>query len=185
VIVVRDRYYALIYVKDLNIGVALEYLQAVKMKHNKETKIVVMGAYNSGKTTTLEQICHNRAKVEYNGTTTALDYGNTMISGEKVHFFGTPGQDRFRFMRRILSEGLDGAILVVDNSNGITPTDQEILGRLDEFQIPYVIFANKQDLNSSDLDIDSDAPVIGTIAQEGEGIMEGVEILLEIVKSHQ
>lgn len=167
----------------MNIHVALEYLQAIKMKHNKETKIVVLGAYNSGKTTTLEQICHNRAKVEYNGTTTALDYGNTMISGEKVHFFGTPGQDRFRFMRRILSEGLDGAILVVDNSKGITSTDQEILGRLNEFKVPYVVFSNKQDLNSHDLDIDSDAPVIPTIAQEGDGILEGVGKLLEIIKS--
>ena len=167
----------------MNIHVALEYLQAIKMKHNKETKIVVLGAYNSGKTTTLEQICHNRAKVEYNGTTTALDYGNTMISGEKVHFFGTPGQDRFRFMRRILSEGLDGAILVVDNSKGITSTDQEILGRLNEFKVPYVVFSNKQDLNSDDLEIDSNAPVIPTIAQEGEGILEGVGTLLEIIKS--
>ncbi len=153
------------------------------MKNNKETKIVVMGAYNSGKTTTLEQICHNRAKVEYNGTTTALDYGNTMIGGEKVHFFGTPGQDRFRFMRRILSEGLDGAILVVDNSNGITSTDHEILERLDQFNIPYVVFSNKQDLNSSELELNYEAPIIPTVAQEGEGIQEGLEILLNLVKS--
>ncbi|HII83740.1 MAG TPA: GTP-binding protein [Methanobacterium subterraneum] len=153
------------------------------MKLSNETKIVVLGAYNSGKTTTLEQICYNRAKVEYNGTTTALDYGSTTINGKKVHFFGTPGQERFRFMRRILSEGLDGAILVVDNSKGITPTDQEILGRLKEFKVPYVVFSNKQDLNSNNLEIDSDAPVIPTIAQDGEGILDGVETLLEIIKS--
>nr|WP_243687750.1 GTPase [Methanobacterium formicicum] len=60
------------------------------MRHNKETKIVVLGAYNSGKTTTLEQICHNRAKVEYNGTTTALDYGNTMINGKKSALLRNP-----------------------------------------------------------------------------------------------
>lgn len=155
------------------------------MKLSNETKIVVLGAYNSGKTTTLEQICYNRAKVEYNGTTTALDYGSTMINGEKVHFFGTPGQERFRFMRRILSEGLDGAILVVDNSKGITSTDQEILGRLNEFKVPYVVFSNKQDLNSDDLEIDSDAPIIPTIAQEGDGILDGVGTLLEIIKSSQ
>ncbi len=153
------------------------------MKKNKETKIVVLGAYNSGKTTTLEQICHNRARIEYNGSTTGLDYGNTHICGEKVHFFGTPGQKRFRFMRRILSEGLDGAILVVDNSNGITTTDNEILDRLEYYQIPYVIFSNKQDLNPEELEIKSEAPVIPTIAQEGEGIMDGVEVLLEMVKS--
>ena len=155
------------------------------MKLSNETKIVVLGAYNSGKTTTLEQICNNRAKVEYNGTTTALDYGSTMINGEKVHFFGTPGQERFRFMRRILSEGLDGVILWCDNSKGITSTDQEILGRLNEFKAPYVVFSNKQDLNSNNLEIDSDAPVIPTIAQDGEGILDGVETLLEIIKSNK
>ena len=153
------------------------------MKHNNETKIVVMGAYNSGKTTTLEQICHNKTKVEYNGTTTGLDYGNTMISDKKVHFFGTPGQDRFKFMRRILSEGLDGAILVVDNSKGITPTDQEILERLDQHQVPYVVFSNKQDLNSEELEINFDAPIIPTVAQNGEGIIDGVEILMKTIES--
>ena len=155
------------------------------MKRKKETKIVVLGAYNSGKTTTLEQICHNKAKVEYNGTTTALDYGNTMINGEKVHFFGSPGQERFRFMREILSEGLDGAILVVDNNNGITPTDHEILERLHKSQVPYVVFANKQDMSSEELKMTFDAPIIPTIAHEGDGITEGLEILLEMVKSRR
>lgn len=153
------------------------------MKREKETKIVVMGAHNSGKTTTLEQICHNRAKVEYNGTTTALDYGNTMIGEEKVHFFGTPGQERFRFMRRILSEGLDGAILVIDNSNGITSTDNEILERLEQFKVPYVVFSNKQDLNSGELKLEIDVPIIPTVAQNGDGIHEGLQILLKMVKS--
>jgi uncharacterized protein len=152
------------------------------MIHNKEIKIVVLGTYNSGKTTILERICHNKAKVEYNGTTTGLDYGNTIILGEKVHLFGSPGQERFSFMREILSEGLDGAIVVVDNSQGITNTDQEIIKGLDTNQLPYVVFANKQDLNSADLELTYEAPVIPTIAPEGDGIMEGLELLLRMVK---
>ena len=153
------------------------------MRHNNEIKIVVLGSYNTGKTTTLECICHNKAKIEYNGTTTGLDYGNTMILGEKVHLFGSPGQERFSFMRKILSEGLDGAIVVVDNNKGITPIDLEIMEGLHISQVPYVIFANKQDLNSTNLEMTHKAPVIPTIAQEGYGIMEGLEILLEIIKS--
>jgi uncharacterized protein len=152
------------------------------MIHNKEIKIVVLGTYNAGKTTSLERICHNKAKVEYNGTTTGLDYGNTIILGEKVHLFGSPGQERFSFMREILSEGLDGAIVVVDNSQGITNTDQEIIKGLDTNQLPYVVFANKQDLNSADLELTYEAPVIPTIAPEGDGIMEGLELLLRMVK---
>jgi len=152
------------------------------MRRNKEIKIVVLGAYNSGKTTTLECICHNKAKVEYKGTTTGLDYGNTIILGEKVHLFGSPGQERFSFMSEILSEGLDGAIVVVDNSQGITHPDQEIIKSLHNSQVPYVVFSNKQDLNSADLEQTYEAPVIPTIAQEGDGIMEGLELLLEMVK---
>jgi uncharacterized protein len=160
-------------------------MQVRNMSHNKEIKIVVLGAYNTGKTTTLECICHNKAKIEYEGTTTGLDYGNTMIYGEKVHLFGSPGQERFRFMSEILSEGLDGAIVVVDNNQGITKTDQEIMERLSNSQVPYVVFANKQDLNSADLELAYEAPVIPTIAQEGDGIMEGLELLLEMVKSRR
>ena len=50
---------------------------------NKELKIVVLGSYNSGKTTTLENICQKKAKIEYKGTTIALDYGNTEIKVKK------------------------------------------------------------------------------------------------------
>ena len=35
---------------------------------SKETKIVILGSYNSGKTTTLENICEKKLKIEYNGT---------------------------------------------------------------------------------------------------------------------
>ena len=77
---------------------------------NKETKVVIMGSYNSGKTTTLENLCEKMTKVEYNGTTISLDYGNILVGGKKVHIFTTPGQERFKFMREILSQGLDRAL---------------------------------------------------------------------------
>ena len=70
----------------------------VTMTRKKETKIVILGSYNSGKTTTLENLCDKKTKIEYNGTTIALDYGNIKIDGEKVHIFGSPGQERFEFM---------------------------------------------------------------------------------------
>jgi len=59
---------------------------------NKETKIVILGSYNSGKTTTLENICEKMTKVEYNGTTISLDYGNIVVDGKKVHIFTTPAR---------------------------------------------------------------------------------------------
>jgi small GTP-binding protein len=151
---------------------------------SKETKIVILGSYNSGKTTTLENICEKKLKIEYNGTTIALDYGNIIINNEKVHLFATPGQERFKFMREILSHDLDGAIVVVDTSKGLTSTDKNIITRLNVNNIPYVIFANKQDVNPGDLDHDGliQAPIIPTVAVEGRGIMEGLNLLLDLVE---
>lgn len=151
---------------------------------SKETKIVIMGSYNSGKTTTLENICEKMIKVEYNGTTISLDYGNIMVDGKKVHIFTTPGQERFKFMREILSQGLDGAIVVIDSSRGLTSTDRNIINRLNDKEIPFVIFANKQDIRSEELDFNGiDVPIIPTVARDGEGVKDGLNLLLNLMDS--
>ena len=123
----------------------------MNMIRKKETKIVILGSADSGKTTTLETLLNRRnekvTKIECNGTTVSLDYGNTIINGEKVHIFGSPGQERFKFMREILTTNLSGAIVVIDNSVGVTNTDIQIMENLNNSNIPYVIFANKQDIS--------------------------------------
>jgi signal recognition particle receptor subunit beta len=49
-------------------------------------------------------------------TTVALDYGVLKLQGgERVHLYGTPGQERFDFMWDILSEGAIGLILLIKN----------------------------------------------------------------------
>ncbi|ADL58753.1 MULTISPECIES: ATP/GTP-binding protein [Methanothermobacter] len=146
---------------------------------NKETKVVIFGDYDTGKTTTLEQLCDKITKVEYKGTTLALDYGNCIVNGEKIHLFATPGHERFKFMLEIISNGLDAAIIVVDNSRGVTLAEKEIMAELEEKNIPYVVFSNKQDLDDSELEIDRDVDVLPTIATEGEGLMDGLQLLLQ------
>jgi uncharacterized protein len=151
----------------------------------KELKIVVLGSYNSGKTTTLENICQKKAKIEYKGTTIALDYGNTIIDGEKVHIFGSPGQERFEFMREILSQGLDGAIVVIDSSKGISNVDEAIINKLNLQEVPYVLFANKQDLNSTEIihhTIKPNTPIIPTVATSGQGVGDGLLTLIKLIK---
>ncbi|MBC7101029.1 MAG: GTP-binding protein [Methanobacteriales archaeon] len=141
-------------------------------------KIVIFGDYDSGKTTTLERLCEKTVKIEYNGITVALDYGNMTIDGEKIHLFATPGHERFRFMLEIISIGLDGAIIVVDNSRGVTLVEERIMDSLEDEGIPYVVFANKQDLDDSTLEIGRDVDVIPTIATENVGLFEGLKTLL-------
>jgi len=164
-------------------------MEMIEMMRKKEVKIVILGSANSGKTTTIENLLDRKneriTKIEHNGTTVALDYGNTVIDGERIHIFATPGHERFRFMREILSNGLDGAIVVIDSSVGVTATDADILDKLNRGSIHHVIFANKQDISPGIPEseyIKSSTKVIPTVALSGEGIHDGLEELLKIMK---
>ena len=158
------------------------------MERKKGIKIVILGSEDSGKTTTIEHILESRkekvTKIERKGTTVAFDYGNILVNDEKLHIFATPGQERFHFMREILSNGLDGAILVLDNSKGITVTDINIMEKLNSSDVPYVIFCNKQDIASGKIEsphIKENITIVPTIAKTGEGIKEGLETLLGLM----
>jgi hypothetical protein len=160
------------------------------VKRKNGTKIVILGSADSGKTTTIENLLNRKneriTKIEHKGTTVALDYGNTMINGERFHIFATPGQERFQFMREVLSNGLDGAILVIDNSKGITNTDKLIIENLNSNSVPYVIFCNKQDIVPGKIKspyIKEDVPIIPTTANTGKGINEGFETLIELISN--
>jgi signal recognition particle receptor subunit beta len=50
-------------------------------------------------------------------TTVAMDYGLIRLSdNERVHLYGTPGQERFDFMWDILTKGGIGLVLMLDNT---------------------------------------------------------------------
>nr|WP_286011450.1 ATP/GTP-binding protein [Methylovulum psychrotolerans] len=50
-------------------------------------------------------------------TTVAMDYGiMNLPGGEKLHLYGTPGQERFDFMWDILVNGGIGLVLLLDNT---------------------------------------------------------------------
>jgi len=50
-------------------------------------------------------------------TTVAMDYGElTLTDGQIVFLYGTPGQERFDFMWKILSANSLGLILLIDNT---------------------------------------------------------------------
>ncbi|MFX0061328.1 MAG: ATP/GTP-binding protein [Candidatus Hermodarchaeota archaeon] len=115
-------------------------------------KIVVLGPYNSGKSTFIHKICLSSAfSVDKSGTTVALDHGVVTAFGIAVFLFGTPGLKRFEVVRQILSEGADGAIMVVDAANEVSINEAksiyaEFLKIFSEQDVPpLLIFANKQD----------------------------------------
>jgi uncharacterized protein len=91
-------------------------------------KIIFTGPVGAGKTTAIHSIsdvppiktdasASDMTKSRKAATTVAMDYGvMNLEDGEKIHLYGTPGQERFDFMWDILVTGGIGLILLLDNT---------------------------------------------------------------------
>jgi signal recognition particle receptor subunit beta len=91
-------------------------------------KIIFSGPVGAGKTTAIGAVSDIDPVVtdvrpsdgtagSKQTTTVAMDYGALALdSGERVHLFGAPGQERFDFMWEILAEGATGLILLISNA---------------------------------------------------------------------
>ncbi len=139
-------------------------------------KIVVLGRHNAGKTTFLEALCDDVVKIEHRGTTIALDYARLQIDSRDVYLFTTPGQERFEFIRQVVMQGLHGAILLVDATEGFGEYERRIVEELKSKKVPFVVAVNKQDLKR--LEIDGTIPVV---AKKGSGVRQVLERLIEII----
>ncbi|GAB4324307.1 MAG: ATP/GTP-binding protein [Phototrophicales bacterium] len=122
-------------------------------------KIVVTGPFNSGKTQFIKTISdievvstERKITTEDRGikaeTTVAMDYGRVKLDDDTLYLYGTPGQTRFDFMWEILSNEMNGFIVLVDSTD--TPSFPEAAGLIEQFtefvNVPYLIVANKTDL---------------------------------------
>ncbi|WAR46178.1 GTP-binding protein [Methylomonas rapida] len=106
-------------------------------------KIIFTGPVGAGKTTAISSIsdmppvktdaaASDMTKNRKSSTTVAMDYGvMNLDGGEKVHLYGTPGQERFDFMWDILTTGGIGLILLLDNTR--TDPFQDMRFFLDAF----------------------------------------------------
>lgn len=140
-------------------------------------KILVLGDSDSGKRTALKHVCNNLIETE------AASYGKTRINSKKLQIFSPSSAERFKFMKEILSKNMDGAIIVIDNTQGITPNCEEMIDFVDERGVPYIIFANKQDLSNIPLYTQyPDVIIIPTQATSGKGISEGLNTLLKLME---
>ena len=92
-----------------------------------EYKILITGTMGSGKTTAIAAISevpplmtdvqNNDTSNSKLTTTVGLDYGELSLDGgDKLRIYGTPGQERFAFMWKVLAKGALGLIILVDNS---------------------------------------------------------------------
>jgi len=109
-------------------------------------KIIFTGPVGAGKTTAIQSIsdippiktdalASDMTKSRKLSTTVAMDYGvMNLTDGEKIHLYGTPGQERFDFMWDILITGGIGLILLLDNTRADPFKDMKFfLGAFEKF----------------------------------------------------
>jgi uncharacterized protein len=103
-----------------------------------DCKIIFTGPTGAGKSTAIGALSdvppvkteakskESAGYVGKTGITVALDYGILKLSNhDKVHLFGTPGQERFDFMWDILTEGGLGLVLLINNTRPNPLKDME------------------------------------------------------------
>ncbi|MCZ7372082.1 MAG: GTP-binding protein [Candidatus Methanoperedens sp.] len=151
-------------------------------------KILVTGPFDSGKSTFVHALSTRAISVDRLGTTIALDHGHIDYKGFSADIFGTPGQERFDPIIKLLSGESMGVFLIVDSTN---PTDfvraKQMLEITKSYGLPYVVIANKQDLPGAlspeeirkQFNLPQDVPIVPAVARDKKGIFEAFEVLIE------
>ncbi|MEV7644196.1 ATP/GTP-binding protein [Streptomyces rubiginosohelvolus] len=172
-------------------------------------KIVVAGGFGAGKSTLIGSVSeirplhseeelseretesgpgrgHTGGVERKTSTTVAMDFGRiTVHSGLSLLLFGTPGQDRFRFLWEELCEGALAAVVLAD-----TRRLEDCFAAVDHFErrrIPFVVAVNRfpgaPDHTEHDvaqaLDLDGGTPVVLCDARDRAS---GKEVLIRTVE---
>ncbi|WP_299981906.1 ATP/GTP-binding protein [uncultured Pseudoteredinibacter sp.] len=182
-------------------------------------KIIITGPVAAGKTTAIKAVsdvmhvstdesASDMTNSTKSSTTVAMDYGVIKLDGgQKIHLYGTPGQERFDFMWDILAQGGIGLVLLINNSAkqpladldffiakfrdfiaktglviGVSKLDQNAEPNLNKYHERYAALAKKHDLSPV-------VPIFETDARLKEDIAMLLEALLfsldtELSKQH-
>ena len=85
-----------------------------------EHKILFTGTMGAGKTTAIAAVSEiPPMRTDVRNTDDSVSKATTTVAldnGEKLRLYGTPGQERFAFMWRILARGALGLIILIDNT---------------------------------------------------------------------
>jgi uncharacterized protein len=165
-------------------------------------KIIFTGPVGAGKTTAIASIsdiepirtdesASDMTQKRKSNTTVAMDYGMIRIGPtEKVHLYGTPGQERFDFMWEILTKGGIGLVLLLDNTRPSPFDDLKFyLNAFQEFieSTRLVVGVTQMDNNASPTiddyvrqmkDLDIHAPVFEVDARRRDDVSSLIQALL-------
>ncbi len=127
-------------------------------------KLLVTGPFAAGKTSLIQAVSQTPVvgtdvatsgteAVQKTRTTVAMDFGTFALHDEagdsdvRLLIFGTPGQQRFRFMTDIMKGAVDAVVFVVDADADDTHHDAgaEMRALLADIRVPVVVAVNRCD----------------------------------------
>lgn len=153
-------------------------------------KILVTGPHKAGKTTFVNSVSTQSVSVDRLGTTIALDHGHIDYRGFSIDVFGTPGQERFDPLLKYLGEKAMGVILIVDSADqDCLFRAKELLSTTTKFGLPFVIAANKQDVEGSlsceeirkKMSLSTSTSIVPTAANSRKGVFDVLDVLLDLL----
>lgn len=138
---------------------------------SKYRNIGIMAHIDAGKTTTTERILYHTGKVHKIGEThdgaATMDYmdqekerGITITSaattaiwnGYRVNIIDTPGHVDFTVEVSRSLRVLDGAVAVLDGSQGVEPQTETVWRQASDYNVPRIVFVNKMDKVGADFE---------------------------------
>ncbi len=173
-------------------------LKPAKKKPAYRFKVVVIGDGRVGKTTTLLRYVDNAFQETYLPTI-GVNVSNKDISvaGKKIrlNFYDIAGQEKFKLMRRVFYEGLNGAVIMFDVTSiesfqHLENWIKDVTEAFSPKKLKGIIVGNKIDLESQRLIKKEDAEAIAnkfglnyieTSAKTGDNIKESFKVLAELI----
>jgi len=113
-------------------------------------KVLVTGPFNAGKTSFIHSSSIRAVSVDRLGTTIALDHGHVKYRDFAVDLFGTPGQQRFDPILKLLAGEALGVIVMISAIDPQAfPRALEMMKKAKVYGLPVVFAANKADLRGA------------------------------------
>lgn len=138
--------------------------------------VTIMGHVDHGKTTLIDQIRKsNVLKTEFGGITQHTGAYQITYSNRKITFLDTPGHEAFTEMRSRGAKITDIVVIVVAADDGVKPQTIEAIDHAKAANVPIIVFVNKIDKPSIDLEkIKSQLSEIDIVCEEWGGDVQFV-----------